>query len=72
MELTSVRKGLDEVTSLKTQMQLLETKVNGLAAWKHVHVAEHANLKLSFEQHVACYDCHVEDTTREASSISQK
>ena len=49
LEMVSVRKGLEEVSSLKTQMAAVELKVNQIAEWKHTHVAEHAKLKLTLD-----------------------
>ena len=61
LETVSVRKGLEEVSSLKTQMAAVEHKVNQIAEWKHTHVAEHAKLKLTLNQHISRYYGHVVD-----------
>ena len=52
LEMVSVCKGLEDVKTLKVQVQAIDDKVNHFASWKHAHVAEHANLKLSPDQHI--------------------
>ena len=63
LEMTSLRKGLESVNELRSQMADLNRKVDTISSWKHAHIAEHANLKLSFEQHVAWYELHVKETS---------
>ena len=40
-------------------MQAINDKVNQLASWKHAHIADYANLKLSLDQHIQRYDRYI-------------
>ena len=64
LQMTSLKKGLDFLQGLRSEVAELDRKVASLSAWKHAHIAEQANLKLSFDQHVAWYEQHMMDYKR--------
>ena len=69
LAMVSVQKGLEEVKSLKTQVNAIEDKVKTISQHGNMtYIAEHANLQLSLDQHISKYEKHLSAFNEHVSS----